>query len=231
MRVLVACEESQAVCKAFRSRGHEAYSCDIQAPSGGHPEWHILGDATAILSPKLECHAVEFYTMDGSYHSIPKWDLLIAHPPCTYLTISGNRWFNVEKYGDKARNRLAAREEAAAFFMKFVSADVDKIAVENPVGYMNTKYRKPDCIVQPFEFGHHARKATCLWLKNLPKLKPTNIVDPGEIRPGGFSVGSAAFAATDENGKTLRWNDPRTAKARSKTFKGIAEAMAAQWGT
>lgn len=224
MKVLVACEESQTVCKAFREKGHEAYSCDIQEPSGGHPEWHILGDALAAVAGGV------IITMDGKEHEVGKWDLLIAHPPCTYLTVAGNRWFNAVKCGDKARKRIAAREDAAAFFMAFVNAPIEKIAVENPVGYMSTHYRKPDCIIQPFEFGHNARKATCLWLKDLPKLKPTNIVDAGEILPGGFSVGASANAAKDGNGKTLRWNDPRTAKARSKTFPGIAKAMAEQWG-
>lgn len=223
MKVLVACEESQTVCKAFRERGHEAYSCDIQPPSGGHPEWHILGDALKLL------RGGEFETMDGQKHFVDKWDLLIAHPPCTYLTVSGNRWFNVDKYGDKARKRIVERENAAAFFMAFINAPVEKIAVENPVGYMSSHFRKPDCIIQPFQFGEHARKGTCLWLKNLQPLTPTKIVDPGEILPGGYSVGASANFATDENGKILRWNDPRTQKARSKTFPGIAKAMASQW--
>ena len=226
MNVLVACEESQAVCKAFRAAGHRAFSCDIQECSGGHPEWHIMGDALELINGK--CAA--FRTMDGKMHGLTQWDLLIAHPPCTYLTVTGNRWFNVDRYGDKARKRIAAREDAATFFMAFVNAPVEKIAVENPIGYMSTHYRKPDCIIQPFEFGHNARKSTCLWLKNLPKLKPTHIVDAGEILPGGYSVGASANAAKDENGKIMRWNDPRTAKARSKTFPGIAAAMAEQWG-
>ncbi len=224
IKVLVACEESQAVCKAFRERGFEAYSCDIQECSGGHPEWHILGDAMKAVYGRT------ITTMDGITHDIGRWDLLIAHPPCTYLTVSGNRWFNEDKYGDKARKRILAREDAAAFFMAFINAPVEKIAVENPVGYMSTHYRKPDCILQPYEFGHKARKKTCLWLKNLPALKPTNIVEHGEILTGGYSVGAHANYATDENGKILRWNDPRTAKARSKTFPGIAAAMAEQWG-
>lgn len=226
MNVLVACEESQAVCKAFRAAGHNAYSCDIQECSGGHPEWHIMGDALELIDGK--CAA--FQTMDGKMHGLTKWDLLIAHPPCTYLTVTGNRWFNVERYGEKAIKRAKLREEAAIFFMAFMNADIEKIAVENPVGWMSTHYRKPDCIIQPYEFGHHARKTTCLWLKGLPPLKPTDIVDPGQILPGGYSVGAAADSAKDKNGKTLRWNDPRTAKARSKTFPGIAAAMAAQWG-
>lgn len=224
MKVLVACEESQVVCSAFRGRGHEAYSCDIQEPSGGHPEWHILGDALEAIK------GGSVTTMDGQPHLIGKWDLLIAHPPCTYLTVSGNRWFNVERYGDRAIERLKDRKEAAEFFMAFIKADIPSICVENPVGYMSTHYRKPDCIVQPFQFGHPARKTTCLWLKNLPLLIPTNVVDPGKILAGGYSVGASANYATDENGKILRWNDPRTAKARSKTFPGIAKAMAEQWG-
>lgn len=224
MKVLIACEESQEVCKAFRSRGHEAYSCDVQEPSGGHPEWHILGDALEALNGE------KIVTMDGIEHNVGKWDLLIAHPPCTFLTVSGNRWFNVDRYGDKAVERLKARKEAVEFFMAFIQADIPRVCVENPVGYMSTHYRKPDCIVQPYQFGHHARKSTCLWLKGLPKLIPTDIVDPGEIDKNGFSRGASLDYATDENGKILRWNDPRTAKARSKTYPGIAKAMAEQWG-
>ena len=224
MKVLVACEESQEVCKAFRAKGHEAYSCDIQEPSGGHLEWHILGDALAVLTGGT------ITTMDGTRHEIGKWDLLIAHPPCTYLTVSGNRWFNVERYGDAALNRLANRHEAVNFFMEFALSDIPKIAIENPVGHMSTAWRKPDQIIQPYEYGHHARKKTCLWLKGLPKLHPTNVVDPGEIDRYGCSAGASATYAVDENGKIIPWNDPRTAKARSKTFPGIAAAMADQWG-
>lgn len=224
MKVLVACEESQEVCKAFRAKRHEAYSCDIQEPSGSHIEWHILGDALAVLTGGT------ITTMDGTQHEIGKWDLLIAHPPCTYLTVTGNRWFNVERYGDAALNRLANRHEAVNFFMKFALSDIPKIAIENPVGYMSTAWRKPDQIIQPYEYGHHARKKTCLWLKGLPKLQPTNVVDPGEIDRYGLSAGASATYAVDENGKIIPWNDPRTAKARSKTFPGIAAAMADQWG-
>lgn len=224
MKVLIACEESQTVCKAFRAKGHEAYSCDIIEPSGGHPEWHILGDAIAALEGGV------ITTMDGKRHDVGKWDMLIAHPPCTYLTVSGNRWFNEERYGDKARRRKELRNDAANFFMSFINADVGKIAVENPIGYMSTHYRKPDCIIQPWMFGHHARKSTCLWLKGLSALQPTSIVDAGVLLPGGYSVGASANYAVDENGKILSWNDPRTAKIRSKTFPGIAKAMAEQWG-
>lgn len=224
MKVLIACEESQRVCIAFRKRGHEAYSCDIQEPSGGHPEWHIFGDALKAIE------GGEVTTMDGLAHDIGRWDLLIAHPPCTYLTVSGNRYFNVDKYGNKARERLLARLDAARFFLEFALSDIPKIAVENPVGVMSTLFRKPDQIIQPYFFGDNARKTTCLWLKGLHQLEPTNVVEPGQILEGGYSVNASANYATDENGKILRWSDPRTAKERSKTFPGIAEAMAEQWG-
>ncbi|MEZ3439497.1 MAG: hypothetical protein K1W18_11535 [Oscillospiraceae bacterium] len=225
MRILIACEESQTVCRAMRERGHEAYSADIQEPSGGHHEWHILGDVLPIINGNCE-----FTTMDGIAHEIDgKWDLLIAHPPCTYLTVSGNRWFNVNKYGEKALQRIRKRNVAVEFFMKFVNADCDKIAVENPVGYMNSHYRKADQIIQPYEYGHKVSKKTCLWLKNLPKLQPTNIVAPDKKYSSGKAYSGAALYATDETGKIIRWNNPLTAKIRSKTFRGIAEAIADQW--
>ena len=223
MNVLIACEESQRVCIAFRQRGHNAFSCDIQEPSGGHPEWHILGDALKAIQ------GGQIVTMDGVTHDIPKWDLLIAHPPCTYLTNTGNRWFNIERYGDKARQRFKDREDAVKFFMAFVNADCDRIAIENPIGHMSTAYRKADQIIQPYQFGYPARKATCLWLKGLPKLRPTEIVEY-KLKTRNYSDGLAAAWATDENGKILRWNDPETAKQRSKTVLGIAQAMAEQWG-
>lgn len=216
-KVLIACEESQTVCKAFRDRGFEAYSCDIQEPSGNHPEWHILGDALEAIK------AEKITTMDDKVHYIGKWDLIIAHPPCTDLAVSGARHF--------ARKRAdGTQQKSIAFFMEFVNADCEKIAIENPICIMSTEYRKPDQIIQPYQFGHHARKSTCLWLKGLPKLISTDIVDPGEIDKNGFSRGASLDYATDENGKILPWNDPRTAKARSKTFPGIAAAMAEQWG-
>ena len=224
INVLVACEESQRVCMAFRERGFNAYSCDIQECSGGHPEYHILGDAVKALD------AGEITTMDGQIHHISNWDLLIAHPPCTYLTVSGNRWFNVEVYGEKAKQRIKSRDSAIKFFMAFAEAACDRIAIENPVGYMSTHYRKPDCIIQPYYFGDSARKTTCLWLKGLPNLMPTQMVSPGEILPRGYSEGAAADCARDESGKIISWNDPRTAIIRSKTFPGIAKAMAEQWG-
>lgn len=164
MKILVACEESGRVTAEFRKRGHEAYSCDILPTSGGHPEWHIQGDVLPLLTQK--------------------WDMIIAFPPCTYLTVSGNRWF-ADRYGKKALERKQKRKEAAEFFMAFALADCPKIAIENPVGYMSNAYRKPDQIIQPYYFGDEARKTTCLWLKGLPLLRPTQVVSCGEILPGG----------------------------------------------
>lgn len=219
MKVLVACEESQEVCKAFRAKGHEAYSCDIQEPSGGHPEWHILGDALKAIE------GGQVTTMDGQTHDVGKWDLLIAHPPCTYLTVTGNRWFNTERYGEKAVRRLQLREEAADFFMRFVKWNSPKVAIENPIGYMSTAYQKPTQIIHPYMFGDPARKATCLWLKGLPKLTPTDIVEPDIIH---YQNGKG----TDNpwHMKTMKLPPKERAKSRSKTFHGIARVMAEQWG-
>lgn len=225
MKVLIACEESQTVCKAFRAKGHEAYSCDIIEPSGGHPEWHILGDAIEALKGGV------ITTMDGVEHDIGKWDLLIAHPPCTYLTVTGNRWFNVERYGDKARQRIVERELAASFFMRFVNAECEHIAVENPIGFMNTAFRKPDQIVHPFYFAEAAddenceRKATCLWLKNLKPLKYEIKFKPRVI---SYRNGKGTDSLWHMN--TMHLPPAERAKARSKTFPGIAKAMAEQWG-
>lgn len=217
MRVLVACEESQEVCKAFRALGHEAYSCDIIPCSGGYPEWHI------------QCDALELLKM--------RWDLIIAHPPCTYLCVSGNAYFNEEKYGENARERKREREKAADFFMQFVNADCEKVAVENPVGFMSTRFRKPDCIVQPWQFGHPYTKTTCLWLKGLPPLKPTDVLQkPKEgwsnqqITKDGRYGGFGRKWGYKKDGKWLRYGDPSVKKERSKTFPGIARAMAEQCG-
>lgn len=221
MKVLVACEESQEVCKAFRERGHEAYSCDIQECSGGHPEWHIKTDVIPLLNG--HCY---FYTQDETYHHIyEEWDLIIAHPPCTYLTVTGNRWFNIEKYGDKARERKKERKKSADFFMQFVKANCKRVAIENPIGYMSTYYRKPEQIIHPYFFGDKARKATCLWLKGLPCLIPTNIVEPIIIK---YKNGKG----TDNpwHMETMKLPPKERARIRSKTFPGIAKAMAEQWG-
>lgn len=207
MKVLVACEESQEVCKAFRERGHEAYSCDLQECSGGHPEWHIVENVLPIIGG-----GVTVKTCDGKTHNIDGlWDLLIAHPPCTYLTVSGNRWFG-DMYGTSGKSRYYDRLDGIDFFMKFVLCSAKRIAVENPIGIMSSVYRKPDQIIQPWEFGHGETKATCLWLKNLPLLQPTNIVEGREQKVWKMAP------------------SPERQKLRSKTYPGIAKAMAEQWG-
>ena len=202
MRVLVACEESQRVCIAFRERGHEAYSCDVLDCSGGHPEWHIKDDVLRHL--------------DG-------WDLIIAHPPCTYLTTTGNKWFKPE-YHDRFPNRVKQRDDAIRFFMALVNAPCPRIAVENPVGIMSSVYRKPDQYIQPFWFGDAERKRTGLWLKNLPLLVPTDMVEP--------KIYYCSSGATEPNWHmdTLKLPKEERSRARSKTFPGIAKAMAEQWG-
>lgn len=223
MKVLIACEESQRVCIAFRQQGFDAYSADIQEPSGNHHEWHIKGDVLKILNPYD--NEIVFKTMNGKYHFIEKWDLIIAHPPCTYLTVTGNRWFNIDKYGKKALQRYRNRDKAVDFFMKFTNAECEHIAIENPIGYMSTHYRKPEQIIQPYEYGHPTRKATCLWLKNLPKLQPTNIVTPIIIK---YKNGKGTDSVWHMN--TMSLSPTERSKERSKTFEGIASAMAKQWG-
>jgi len=192
MKVLLACEESQIVCKEFRRLGHEAYSCDILPCSGGHPEWHLKEDVVKLL--------------DGD------WDLIIAFPPCTHLAVSGARWFE-EKRKD------GRQKQGINFFMEFVNCKCAKIAIENPVGIMSTIYRKPDQIIQPYQFGDSFSKKTCLWLRGLPKLEPTKLVNKGEF-------------ITYKSGRKLpKWYAQNWGKGkeRSKTFLGIAKAMAEQW--
>ena len=180
MNVLVACEESQRVCMAFRERGHNAFSCDIQEPSGGHPEWHILGDALkAIQGGKI-------VTMDEVTHDIPKWDLLIAHPPCTYLSNAGACRLYPHK-GELNQERYEKGLDAKRFFMQFYNANIERIAVENPVPTRVFELPKYTQIIQPYEYGHPYTKKTCLWLKGLPKLKPTNIIEP----KGGYVCGNS----------------------------------------
>lgn len=220
-KLLVACEESQRVTAAFRAMGWEAYSCDVQEPSGGHPDWHILGDCLPLLNG--DC---TFRTMDGEEHRIDgQWDMLIAHPPCTYLTVAGNRWFDVGRYGDKAVVRAEKREAAAEFFMAFVKSGAGKIAIENPIGYMSTRYKKPTQIIQPYMFGDPERKATCLWLQGLEPLSPTNVVKPNIV---SYKNGQGTDSYWHIS--TLNLPAEERAKARSKTFLGIANAMAEQWG-
>lgn len=220
MNVLIACEESQRVCEAFRARGHNAFSCDIIDCSGGHPEWHIKSDVIPLLNGNCN-----FKTCDGGEYTLTtKWDLIIAHPPCTFLTVTGNRWFNVEKYGEKAIKRLADREDAVNFFMTIANADCDRIAIENPVGVMSTRWRKPDQIIQPYWFGDPFEKKTCLWLKGLPKLVATDMVEPEKrIEYASGKTMPAWYAQCWSMSKEER------SKARSKTFPGFAAAMAEQW--
>jgi len=185
MKILVACEESQAVTIELRRLGHEAYSCDVLPCSGGHPEWHLQQDVVPLLNEK--------------------WDMVIAFPPCTDLCVSGARWFK-EKRAD------GRQWESIKFFMQFANLDYPKIAIENPIGIMSTVWRKPDQIINPWQFGHGETKATCLWLKGLPLLKPTDVVEGREGRVWRMAPG------------------PDRARLRSRTYQGLARAMAEQWG-
>ena len=185
MRILVACEESQRVTTELRKRKHDAYSCDILPTSGDHPEWHIQRDVFEVIAQG--------------------WEMMIAFPPCTHLASSGARWF-------EQKRRDGRQQQGVDFFMRLAQAPIEKIAIENPVGVMSTHYRKPDQIIQPWQFGHGETKATCLWLKNLKPLQPTKIVDGREQRIWLMPPG------------------PNRAKERSKTYLGIAKAMANQWG-
>lgn len=201
MRILVACEESQAVCNAFREKGHQAYSCDIVECSGGHPEWHIQSDVLPLLNGRCK-----FNTCDGAEHVVDsRWDMIIAFPPCTDLASSGARHF-------EQKRKDGRQQKSISFFMSFVSADCDKIVVENPVGIMSSLYRKPDQIIQPWMFGHGETKSTCLWLKGVPLLIPSCIVEGRVQRIWRLPPG------------------PNRAKIRSKTYPGVAKAMAGQWG-
>lgn len=204
MNVLIACESSGIIREAFRAKGHNAWSCDLEETEIP-TVYHYIEDARYIID--YGC---------GIYSKGTPWDLLIAHPPCTYLSVSGNRWMN-----DKVRypNRDFDRQQAISFFMEMINSDVDKVCIENPVGIMNTRYRKPDQIIQPYQFGHTEAKKTCLWLKNLPLLIPTEIVEPEYV--------------TFKSGKKMaKWYSNAhgdRSKERSRTFTGIAEAMADQW--
>ncbi len=206
MKILIACEESQTVLAEIKKLhpNWDVYSCDLLPCSGAYPSLHLQQDVTDLLKQK--------------------WDMIIAFPPCTYLTVTGNRWFNIERYGDKARQRHEDRKKAIDFFMMFANADCDKIVIENPIGIMSTHYKKPSQIVNPYEFGEPYEKKTCLWIKGLPNLIPTNVVEP---------LPRVKF----KSGKTMAkwysdaWKLPKQerAKIRSKTFVGMAKAMADQW--
>ena len=212
MKILVACEFSGTVRDAFIEKGHDAVSCDLLPTDKPGP--HYQGDVFDIIN-------------EG-------WDMMIAFPPCTYLTVTGNKWFyhpedkhlpiEERRPHPKFPNRRADREDAVGFFMALASADIDKIAIENPIGIMSSRWRKPDQIIQPWQFGHEASKATCLWLKGLPLLTPTDIVGRGEFME--YKSGkrcSKWYADAAKHPPAMR------AKIRSKTFDGIAEAMSEQW--
>ena len=210
MRILVACEESQAITKELRKLGHEAFSCDLLPCSGGHPERHYQQDVFEVIEKG--------------------WDMMIAHPPCTFLAVSGARWM-YNKDGSVNQERLKNQNEALNFVQKLMDAPIEKIAIENPISVISSQIRKPDQIVQPWQFGDKAQKSTCLWLKNLPKLEPTNIVEKGEFKEW-------VCKKTGKNKKQALWYYEALQKAktpaerrtlRSKTFKGMAEAIAKQW--
>lgn len=224
MKVLIACEESQEVCKAFRAKGHEAYSCDIQECSGGHPEWHIMGDAVEALTARKKGYIT---TMDGVMHEIKEsWDLLIAHPPCTYLSNAGACRLYPAR-GQIDIERYSKGLDAKAFFEQFYFAEpyAKRICIENPIPSRVFNLPNKTQAIQPYEYGHPFTKKTYLWLKNLPPLVPTNIVEP----LGPYVCGNAEiWKKQAANGKV--WGKEKSAKHRSKTFPGIAKAMAEQWG-
>jgi hypothetical protein len=226
MNVLIGCEESQVVMKAFREKGHNAYSCDIQECSGGMPEYHFNTDIFKVI----ECG--ELTTQSGNKVFIDKWDMAIFHPPCTFLSYAGNGWFNVEKYGQKAIDRFLKRDDAMNFFMKLWECRIDKICIENPRGYP-MKFIPYSQMIHPYYFGDNDKKLTCLWLKNLDKLiwaKQDNLFGKktASLEPKPLFI--------DKSGKKRYFTDAKfgynenTKKLRSKTFQGIANAMAKQWG-
>ena len=212
MRILVACEESQAITKELRALGHEAYSCDLLPCSGGHPEWHYQQDIFEVIDKD--------------------WDMMIAHPPCTFLAVSGARWM-YNKDGSVNEERLENQKDALCFVQKLMDAPIERIAIENPISVISSQIRKPDQIVQPYHFGDKASKSTCLWLKNLPKLEHTDVVEKGEFKEWtdkkSGKVKRQAKWYFDALSKAKTPAERRT--LRSKTFKGMATAMANQWTT
>ena len=232
LNIIVACEESQAVCKAFRELGQIAYSCDILPCSGGHPEWHFSHDIATVLNKSdLTLQNGETALIDGD------WDIMIAHPPCTYLAVSGAKWYYHPEDKDlpieerrphpSFPNRAKDREDGVNFFMSLANAPVKRIAVENPVGIMSSRWKKPDQKIQPYMFGDPFSKGTCLWLKNLNKLHPSKETDDtgewivfgsGKKQPKWYSGALTKSKSTEER-RTMR----------SKTFPGIARAIAEQW--
>lgn len=231
INILIACEESQRVCSEFRKLGFNAYSCDLLECSGNHPEWHFQQDVLRIID---EHGGI---LQNGQDISVDRWDMMIAHPPCTFLAVSGAQWYYHPEDKDlptekrrphpKYPNRARDREEAVEFFLKLANADIPFIAIENPIGIMNTRYRKADQIVQPYHFGDSASKKTCLWLKNLPPLRYTDVVDPGEFIE--FKSGRR-IAKWYSDGLTKTKSAKERQIWRSKTFPGFAKAVADQWG-
>jgi site-specific DNA-cytosine methylase len=211
MKILVACEESQAITKEFRGLGHEAYSCDILPCTGGHPEWHLQGDVFGFIDQG--------------------WDLMVAHPPCTFLSVSGARHL-YNKDGSKNLERYKNQREALDFVERLMACNIPRIAIENPVSVISSQIRKPDQIVQPWMFGDSASKTTCLWLKNLPKLVATNVVDKGDFKEWvDKKSGKVKRQATWYYDALINAKTPEERRSlRSKTFKGIAQAIASQWG-
>lgn len=222
MRVLIACEESQEVCKAFRARGHEAYSCDLQDCSGEHPEWHIKDDILNVIKGGI-------FSLGNDYKQdeviVYEWDMMIAFPPCTHLAVSGAAWFE-EKRKD------GRQKDGIDFFMEFTKTNIKKVCIENPVGIMSSIYRKPDQLIHPYYFGDEASKPTCLWLHGLPKLVHFKHDDLFNKKT---HTGKGEFVTSSSGKRGSKWNwwlppGPERAKIRSKTFPGIAKAMAEQWG-
>ena len=254
MKILVACEESQAITKEFRKLGHQAFSCDLQPCSGGHPEWHFQDDALKVAHGWFDSNEVtlndnfdlKFDVWDDEHeyeydeHRIRRigweWDMMIAHPPCTYLSVSGARWMYHPDDGHlpikerrrhpKHPNRKEQQKEALDFVQALMDAPIPRIAIENPVSVISSKIRKSDQTIQPYHFGDEATKTTCLWLKNLPKLVPTKIVGKGEFVD--FKSGKKMSKWYYE---LSRLPHKERGIARSKTFPGIAKAVANQWGT
>ena len=232
MKVLVACEESQAVVIEMRKLGHEAYSCDLIPCSGGHPEWHIMQDVLPLLNGNCA-----FRTADGAEHTIKdRWDMILAFPPCTHLAVSGALRFETKRKDGRQR-------EGLEFFCSFLEVDCDKVAIENPVNIISGKYCKkwfpdiveryslpikPSQIIHPWMFGHPESKKTCLWLKGLKPLEPTDVLQiPESGRWANQTEDGQNKLLVD--GKWIGFNDPRTARLRSRTYQGIAKAMAEQW--
>ena len=225
MKILVACEESQAVTIELRKLGHEAYSCDIIECSGGHPEWHIRWDVIPLLNGNCT-----FLTENWDLHTIDgRWDMIYFFPPCTFLTNTGNRWFDVARYGEKAVQRLRNREKAAEFFMAGWNADCDRVVIENPIGYMSTYFRKPDQIVHPYYFAKEdgdvncERKATCIWFRGVHPLKYDIKFQPRIV---AYKNGKGTDSPWHMN--TMKLPPDERAKARSKTYPGFAKALAVQ---